>query len=205
MQIMYWINRWACLLCMIIACVFSVSRVYAASHIIDLNAPTAHVQLKMIDGRVFDLTPAVGANRIFYDSQVHQVERDAYVAVFQVLDSNPAQPSGFCGAGNEVWLHIYQIVGQHLNEKNNVLVSSCLGSFSLASQSSGEPLQESDFSSVKWQTNGFSIEWFNKHNPAGLPLSATGYVVGDEVLRTTDVVSDDPKGRTPSTKSLEEE
>lgn len=58
-----------------------------------------------------------------------------------------------------------------LEERLKALVSSCLHSILLASQSTGEEDQDADFSSVRWNANGISIDWFQNRRSEGRSLA----------------------------------
>jgi len=81
-------------------------------------------------------------------------------ALYQVFDSNPFNPTGRCGAGREIHLFVYELTRPKPIERGSLVISSCLETVSLASQNSGSPGSESDFSSVTWQDDGFTIEWW---------------------------------------------
>ncbi|MGX1087065.1 hypothetical protein [Pseudomonas sp. AP3_22 TE3818] len=147
------------------------------------------VHLQMADGTVYDVKLFSDVGGVFYDRDKHTIGGREYVSLFQVLSSNSARPSGVCGAGNEVWLHVYQVAGAVLNEKIKVLVSSCLRSISLASQNTGDQMQDSDFSSVQWSLKGFSIEWFENVDAAGRPLQFTNFVLREDAFLPQDVLS----------------
>lgn len=109
---------------------------------------------------------------VFFDGMQHSVGMHGYFSVFQVADSNPGDPEGVCGSGNEVWLQLMRINGQL---SSRILVSSCLESFSLISQNTGMEGQDNDFSSIEWNGDGFSIEWFYKKDSCGRLLKSTTY------------------------------
>jgi hypothetical protein len=67
---------------------------------------------------------------------------------------------GHCGAGREIELFVYELIPPKPVERGRILISSCLETVSLASQNSGSPESESDFSSVVWQHDGFTITWW---------------------------------------------
>jgi hypothetical protein len=138
---------------------------------------------------VYDVKLFSEVGGVFYDRDKHTIGGREYVSLFQVLSSNSARPSGACGAGNEVWLHVYHVAGAVLNEKIKVLVSSCLRSISLASQNTGDQMQDSDFSSVQWNLKGFSIEWFEHVDAAGRPLQFTNFVLREDAFLPQDVLS----------------
>jgi len=151
------------------------------------NDGLAHIG--MADGSYYDLKLSPDVEGVFYDGGKHKIESERYVSLFQVLHSNPNNPTGLCGTGNEVWLYVYKVTGTTLGARERVLVSSCLRSISLASQNSGEAAQDTDFSSVQWNAQGFSIEWFDNVGAAGQPLSSTNYVLRDGVFLRQEVLS----------------
>ena len=67
---------------------------------------------------------------------------------------------GLCGAGREIHLFVYEVMPLEPVERGRIRISSCLEALSLASQNSGRPHSESDFSSVIWQGDGITIEWW---------------------------------------------
>ncbi len=150
---------------------------------------SGQAQLKMTDGAIYRVKLLADATAVFYENDKHKVGESEFVSLFQVLPSNTARPAGLCGAGSEVWLYVYQITGADLVEKTTVLVSSCLRSISMASQNTGTPLQDFDFSSVQWNSSGFSIEWFEKVYATGRTLQLSKFVLQDGVFLPQDVLS----------------
>ncbi|HGM6934320.1 MULTISPECIES: hypothetical protein [Stenotrophomonas] len=104
------------------------------------------------------LTPA--ANGAFVDTREHLIGNQRFRAMYQVFDSNADSPMGHCGAGREIELFVYELIPPKPVERGRILISSCLETVSLASQNSGSPESESDFSSVVWQHDGFTITWW---------------------------------------------
>ncbi len=104
------------------------------------------------------LTPA--AKGAFVDTRIHSIGNRRFRAVYQVFDSNADNPMGPCGAGREIQLFVYELIPPTPVERGRILISSCLEALSLDSQNSGRPGSESDFSSVVWQNNGFTITWW---------------------------------------------
>jgi len=109
---------------------------------------------------------------VFFDGMQRYVGMHGCFSVFQVADSSPGKPEGVCGSGNEVWL---QIVGVNGQLGPRILVSSCLESFSLASQNTGLEGQDNDFSSIEWSKDGFWIEWFLRKDSSGRLVKSTSY------------------------------
>jgi hypothetical protein len=175
------------LMFLLLVCV-AVSNVLASGSFMRVDKNNGRVHVMMSDGSGYDLTLPADAEGIFYDKYKHQIEGNAYVSVFQVSPSNSDKPDEFCGAGSEVWLSVYKVVGTRLIAQVNVLVSSCLRSISMTSQNTGEENQETDFSSVKWHTAGFSIDWFSNVDSAGRPLSSTSYRLRNTVFSPQEVV-----------------
>ncbi|HWT69277.1 MAG TPA: hypothetical protein VN214_09220, partial [Pseudomonas sp.] len=131
---------------------------------------------------------------LFYDRDKHPVECDNYISLFQTSPSNRENPTGLCGAGNEIWLYVYQVTGAELVEKTKSLVSSCLHSISMTSQNSGASGQDHNFSSVQWNSRGFSIEWFDRVDAAGRSLKLSNFMVQDGDFVQQDVlIQNNPK------------
>lgn len=153
-----------------------------------VSSQGGQVQLEMSDGSVYRLKSPPSVVGVFYDRNGHEVGSGIYISVFQVSPSNSANATGYCGAGNEVWLYVYEVLADELHERDRVLVSSCLHSISMPSQNTGAPTQETDFSSVQWTEEGFYIEWFNNVDAQGRSLSSTRYVLRDGVFLPSNVV-----------------
>jgi len=135
------------------------------------------VRLTSADGNRYLLSMASSVEGVLVDKRKHRIGHSFYLAVFQVHPSNPENPLGFCGAGNEVRLHVLEALGNELREKTSVLVSSCLHSISLRSQNTGNENQDMDFSSITWSDQGFSIDWFNNKDALGRSLQSTEYAL----------------------------
>lgn len=165
------------------------SSVFASAAVSWIDSEAGQVHLKMEDGSVYDLKVFPKVQGVFYSPGKHAIEGSYYLSLFQVLPSNPRKPEGVCGAGSEVLLYIYKEVRTGLDEQVRVLVSSCLRSISMVSQNTGQSNQDTDFSSVQWNTKGFSIEWFSKTDALGRPLISTHYVLHNNVFSSVDVVS----------------
>lgn len=54
-----------------------------------------------------------------------------------------------------------------------MLAESCKQSFSMASLESGSSFSETNYSSLKWNKTGFSIEWFSKVDENGKKITKT--------------------------------
>jgi hypothetical protein len=160
---------------------------------VDSKGGVAH--LKMADGSLYDLALFPDVAGVFYDRIKHNVHDGLYVSILQVSPSNPDKPLGFCGAGSEVWLYVYKVMGAELGAQARVLVSSCLSLVSLSSQNSGEENQDSNFSSVQWGENGFSIDWFYNIDATGRLLSSTNYIWRDGIFLPREVLSKDALGK----------
>ncbi|MFJ4376556.1 hypothetical protein ACIP1T_28565 [Pseudomonas japonica] len=146
------------------------------------------VRLSTADGSRYVLPLATSVDGVFLDERKHSVENSAYLAVLQVSPSNPGKPLGFCGAGVETRLHVYEVLGSELRERTNVLISSCLHSISLRSQNTGGEQQDVDFSSLKWDAHGFSIDWFSNKDVLGRSLQSTHYSIEGGAFVTWDVL-----------------
>lgn len=112
------------------------------------------------------VTLAPSATGAFVDTRVHMLGNKRFRALYQVFDSNPSNPTGRCGAGREIHLFVYELTRPKPIERGSMVISSCLETVSLVSQNSGSPGSESDFSSVTWQHDGFTIEWWG-NGPEG--------------------------------------
>lgn len=189
MPIMFLGNKFKRLLVavsMVLMCASSVCASAAVSWVVN---DTGRVLLKMRDGSVYDLKLLPEAKGVFYSPDKHVIDGEYYLSLFQVLPSSLRKPDGVCGAGSEVFLYLFKETSAGLSEQLKVLVSSCLRSISLASQNTGKSNQDTDFSSVQWNTNGFSIDWFYNSDATGRPLSSTHYVLHNNVFSKEDVVS----------------
>lgn len=172
----------------------AVGNVFANTAISWVGSKDGQVQMAMADGSVYDLKLFPDVNGVFYDKSKHKVEEGFYVSLFQVSSSNSGKPTGFCGAGSEVWLYVYKVTGAELSAQTRVLVSSCLRSISMVSQNSGKGTQDSDFSSVQWNAKGFSIEWFDNVDASGRPLHSTRYVLRDTVFSPLELLNKEHLG-----------
>lgn len=113
-----------------------------------------------IDAVLGGVTLAPAAAGAFVDTRVHRIGEKRFRALYLVFDSNASNPMGRCGAGREIELFVYELIPPKPVERGRILISSCLETVSLASQNSGSPESESDFSSVVWQNDGFTITWW---------------------------------------------
>ncbi|MCW8278234.1 hypothetical protein IMF27_23865 [Pseudomonas sp. PCH199] len=173
---------------------YVIDPVYAGADSSRVKNKDGQVLLQMVDGTVYGLELISDVESVFYDKDKHLVEGGNYISLFQVSSSNSANPAGLCGAGSEIWLYVYQVVGATLIEKTKRLVSSCLRSISMAGQNSGEAGQDADFSSVQWNLRGFSIEWFDHVDAAGRPLQLSNFVLhGGDFLQQDVLIQDNPK------------
>ncbi|MGY2184405.1 hypothetical protein [Pseudomonas agarici] len=166
-----------------------VSNVFAGSSISWARNKDGQVSVGMADGSVYKLKLSSDVSGIFYDKVKHPVANNNYVSIFEVLYSNRVNPQKNCGSGTEIWLYVYEVAGAELSARERVLVSSCWRSISLVSQNSGKDLQDSDFSSVQWSAQGFSIEWFYNVDATGRALSSTNYVWRNNVFLPIEVLS----------------
>lgn len=133
------------------------------------------VALQLPGGEVHRLRLSETAEGIYYDGRLHPVLGKGFVSFFEVVPSTPGGSTSFCGAGQEVWLVVYERGTTALRQQVRELVSSCLRNISLASQNSGLASQDTDFSSVQWNSEGFSIAWFYKVDGTGRRLGSTEY------------------------------
>lgn len=147
--------------------------------------------MELADGSVYELELDSEISGVFYDKNKHLVAGNYYVSTFHVLPSPPIGLKSFCGAGAEVVLFVYKATRTKLTLHAIAHVSSCLRSFSLASQNSGQEAQEFDFSSVRWEDYGFSIEWFGKVDDEGRPLRVTNYFFIEDHIFTDEILGDE--------------
>lgn len=189
MPIMCWISKLTKALFFLLLGLGWVSHAHAGTETFWLKNKSGQVRLLMADGAAYDVKLNPDVDGVFYDRNKHELGEDEYVSLFQVSPSNSASPLGLCGAGNEIWLHVYRISETALTEITKTLVSSCLRSISMTSQNSGEAMQDQDFSSVQWNLQGFSIEWFEHRDAAGRSLQFSNFVLHDGVFLQQDVVS----------------
>lgn len=129
-----------------------------------------------IDAVLSGVTLAPSATGAFVDTRVHMLGNKRFRALYQVFDSNASNPTGRCGAGREIHLFVYELTRPKPIERGSAVISSCLETVSLASQNAGSPGSESDFSSVTWQDDGFTIEWWGI-GPGG--SASSHYVLRD--------------------------
>ena len=190
MRIMCSVSNLPLLLCVFLLDISVVGHVVASDYAW-LKSDRGQVRMEMSDGAFRGLSLPANVTSVIYDKERHQVKGDSYISLFQVSPSNVGKPAGVCGAGSEVWLYVYKEVGQVLDERERVLVSSCLRSISLASQNSGKESQDFDFSSVQWSDQGFLIEWFQQTATSGQPLSSTSYVLDNDVFLRHDVLREE--------------
>lgn len=189
MQTMCWVNKLGKKLLCFLLCWGTI--VSASAETQQINNVSGQAQLQMAGGSVYRMKLLADAITVFYDNDKHKVGEGEFVSLFQVLPSNSALPAGLCGAGSEVWLYVYQVKGTDLVENTKVLVSSCLRSISMASQNTGTQLQDVDFSSVQWNSRGFSIEWFEKVDAAGRALQFSNFLLQGGVFVQQDILSQD--------------
>jgi hypothetical protein len=192
MQIMCWVNKVAKTLLCFLFCL--APAFYASAETTPVTKVSGQAQLQLADGASYQVKLMVDTDAVFYDKDKHKAGEGEYVSLFQIAPSNPAQPSGLCGSGSEVWLYVYQIQSAGLVEKTRSLVSSCLRSVSMESQNSGARQQDLDFSSVQWNPQGFSIQWFEHADAAGRPLQRSNFVLHDGTFLRQDVLIDESPG-----------
>ena len=189
MPIMCWGSKFTKALFFLLLGLGWVSHAHAGTETFWLKSKSGQVHLSITDGTAYDVKLNPDVDGVFYDRNKHELGEDEYVSLFQVSPSNSGNPLGLCGAGSEIWLHVYRITGTALTEITKTLVSSCLRSISMTSQNSGEAMQDQDFSSVQWNLQGFSIEWFEHRDAAGRSLQFSNFVLHDGVFLQQDVVS----------------
>ena len=189
MPIMCWGSKFTKALFFLLLGLGWVSHAHAGTETFWLKNKSGQVRLLMADGAAYDVKLNPDVDGVFYDRNKHELGEDEYVSLFQVSPSNSGNPLGLCGAGSEIWLHVYRITGTALTEITKTFVSSCLRSISMASQNSGAAMQDQDFSSVQWNLQGFSIEWFEHRDAAGRSLQFSNFVLHDGVFLQQDVVS----------------
>jgi hypothetical protein len=193
------VNKSATTLFFLLLCLASTD--YSNADIKQAITDGGQAQLQMVGGANFRLKLLVDVDAALYDDDKHKLGASEYVSLFQILSSNTAQTSGLCGAGSEVWLYVYQVKSASLIEKTKVLVSSCLRSISLESQNSGAQQQDLDFSSVRWNTEGFSIQWFEHAGADGRSLQRSNFVLHEGAFLRQDVSIEE----SPSNGSLKRE
>ncbi|MHA6236029.1 hypothetical protein [Pseudomonas fluorescens group sp. PF-69] len=189
MQITCWASKFTRVLFFLLLGSGLVSHAHAGTETFWAKNNSGQVHLSMTDGTAYDVKLLPSVDGVFYDKRKHELGEIEYVSLFQVSPSNAGNPLGLCGAGNEIWLHVYRITGTALTEITRTLVSSCLHSISMTSQNSGTAMQDQDFSSVQWNLQGFSIEWFEQRDAAGRSLQFSNFVLHDGVFLQQDVVS----------------
>ncbi len=99
------------------------------------------------------------ARGAFVDSRPYVIGNRHFRLIYHVFDSRAASPMGFCGAGREIYLSVYDVSQPVPVERIRTLVSSCLQSLSLASQETGCAGSEFDFSSVVLLGDELTISW----------------------------------------------
>lgn len=184
MQTTYRRNRFYAWLCVLVVITSPVSISYAASswHWLPYRG---QVGIRLVD-RTYNLKLSSSTVGIYLDDNRHRIQGRDYISLLQVSYSNPETPEGRCGAGREVWLLVFEEKESKLEERLKVLVSSCLHSILLASQNTGEEDQDNDFSSVRWNADGISVDWFQNVDSAGRLLARTNYLVRDAIFLTND-------------------
>lgn len=143
---------------------------------------TGVVHLKLDKGKILDLPLSPEVEGTYYDTAIHQLKGEKFFMIFSVSPSNPEKPTGYCGAGHEIWLYVYRVYGRTLAERAKILAISCQHSFSLASQNSGGADVDYDFSSVQWNEQGFTVYWFNKVNESGQAIKSTSYTLHENAF-----------------------
>lgn len=152
-----------------------------------VDAKDRQVVVAVENGNEYVVGVPVGVKGAYFDGELHRVGDKDYLSIFQVVASNSMRPDGFCGSGNEIWLQLYESSSE---VSSRILVSSCLYSISLASQNSGLEGLDNDFSSVKWDDYGFSIEWFERVDSVGRAVALTRYRLCGDTFCPSDVFQD---------------
>lgn len=123
-----------------------------------------------------EVTLEAGAKGAFVDNRAYQIGKKRFRVLYQVFDSNAGNPMERCGAGREIHLFVYEVTSPTPVERGRILIWSCLHNVSLASQNSGRPGSESDFSSVIWRGDGLTIQWWDGGGTGG---AESRYVLRD--------------------------
>lgn len=168
---------------------FDGHRAFAMQYISWDEKDYGRLSFSLVDGESIALPLGAHVEGVYVDERKHKIGNSVFLSVFQVSQSNPSKPMGLCGAGREVRLHVYELRSHMLLEKCEVLVSSCINSISVVSENSGKAGQEGDFSSVKWNESGFTIDWFSNKDVTGRPLSSTEYTLRNGVFIPENVPS----------------
>ena len=198
-QLESWIDKLAKALLCFVVCLAPVA--YVSAEMKQAVTASGQAKLQMADSSNYRVELLIDVEAVLYDNDKHKAGEGEYVSLFQILPSNAAHPTGLCGAGSEVWLYVYQVKSADLVEKTKVLVSSCLRSISMESQNSGAQQQDLDFSSVRWTSEGFSIQWFSYVGADGRSLQRSNFVLHEGAFLRQDELSQER----PNTKSLQRE
>lgn len=186
MQTMYWVSR-----AIALAVLITLGNGVAAQTIgVWKTAERPLVKLQMDDGAVFKIRARLDADKVLFESVRHAVGSREFIAVLQLVASSPYRPGGFCGAGHETWLYVYEVQETILHERTSVLISSCLETFGLLSQRTGQRGQATDFSSIGWNEEGFSIRWDNNYDAVGVPIEMSRYQFDGQRFERHDVLAD---------------
>jgi hypothetical protein len=189
MPITCWVNKLSKLGVYVLLCFANLSFTTGEVELMPAHGREGILRLPMTDGSDYTVASFPDRDAVFYDKNKHSIRGTEFVSLFRLSPSNPKSPTGFCGAGSEVWLHVYRVSGGTLTEVTTTQVSSCLHSISLASQNSGAATQDVDFSSVRWSDRGFSVDWFERVDAAGDSLKRSEFFLHEGVFLQQDVIN----------------
>lgn len=100
------------------------------------------------------VTPENDLWSIYSDKKLHTVQNRQYFLLVKGFPSRPNHPSGQCGAGQEMYADIYQVVDKKSVKVQRVLVVSCWRSIEQFSRG-----ETGDFSSITWNEKGVVFDW----------------------------------------------
>ncbi|MRS17518.1 hypothetical protein GJV06_21800 [Enterobacteriaceae bacterium RIT691] len=183
MQITSWMSKIKFIIFLLI--LLSESVVAESKYVINTNDKSINVfnSSGLVSKIPLPLTSdSVDSNFIVLIKELNKINDEYYFSLFQREFSNKYNPEGFCGSGFELWLYISKVQGHNVSIVGKVLAGSCKGSFSMASLESGEVSSETDYSSFKWNKEGFSIEWFSKFDGNGKGITKTVYSIKSDGL-----------------------
>lgn len=198
MPITYWVNKLPMMGVFVLLFWAGFSFAYAEIELTPVNRKEGMLWLSMTDRTEFKVAPFADRDTVLYDRNRRAVDGAEFISLFRISPSNPNKPMGFCGAGNEVWLHVYRVAGVTLTEVINTVISSCLHSISMASQNSGTDTQDDDFSSVRWSSSGFSIDWFERVDAAGNSLKRSDFFLHEGIFLQQEIFNKTDR-RAPTT------
>lgn len=141
----------------LLAFLLSVDCVFANIHSIPLQRS---IDKKYIFFEDIKINLESTVEGVFGDEEIHHVNGKRFVLILQFMASNPTNPMGRCGAGNEVFAVLYRLENKKVIPFQKFPVSSCLRGYYLESQFFSDNDQEYDFSSIKWSSEGISVDWY---------------------------------------------